>query len=158
MVRESLEFVDQQFANLEPGMRRKALVHRLLDVQVVDQLQTLNESLAELDFKNAEEVMASEFLVEPSQELQHKKKELEKFLYQNVYRHERLIAMRSKAQHRIQQLYGIYVASPEEFPGKHLSRLEKIGERRMAGEYIAGMTDRFFEQTFERITEDQVRG
>ncbi|MEC9092783.1 MAG: dNTP triphosphohydrolase [Planctomycetota bacterium] len=158
LVRESLEQVDQEFTNLESSMRRKALVHRLVNIQVVDLLKTLNESLARLEFKHVDEVVASEFLIDPSEELQHKKKELENFLYQSVYRHERLIAMRAKAQNRIQQLYEIYVTSPEKFPEKYQPRLKKIGTKRMAGEYIAGMTDRFFEQTYERISGERVQG
>lgn len=158
LIRNCLKFVDSQYASLDSGMRRKALVHRLLDIQVVDLLETLGRSLADRQFHSVAEVRASEFLIEPSNELGEMKKELESFLYQNVYRHEKLISMRRKAQSRIQELYAGYVGDPNLFPEKYLPRARAIGINRMAGEYIAGMTDRFFEQTFERITGNRIRG
>ena len=158
LIRNCLKYVDSQHAGLDSGMRRKALVHRLLDLQVVDLLDTLGKSLDQRQFQSVDDVRASEFLIEPSSELGEMKRELESFLYQNVYRHEKLIAMRSEAQSRIQELYAKYVADPSLFPEKYLPRAHSIGISRMAGEYIAGMTDRFFEQTFERITGNQIRG
>lgn len=158
LVKESLQFVDEKYAGLDDGMRRKALVHRLLDLQVIDLLDTMETELLNLDFQSTEEVFESEYLIEPSSELQEKKVELEKFLYQNVYRHERLIRMRQEAQSRIQKLFEIYAADKSQFPVKYQPRAEKIGIKRMAGEYIAGMTDRFFEQTFERITGLRIEG
>lgn len=158
LVKESLQFVDEKYAGLDDGMRRKALVHRLLDLQVIDLLETMEAELQNLDFQSTEEVFESEYLIEPSQEVQEKKVELEKFLYQNVYRHERLIRMRQEAQSRIQKLFEIYAADKSQFPVKYQPRAEKIGIKRMAGEYIAGMTDRFFEQTFERITGLRIEG
>lgn len=156
LVQEALRYVDHQYANLDSGMRRKLLVHRLLDVQVVDLLETLEQALSDHCFGSVRDVQASTFLIEPSAELQAKKKELETFLYRTVYRHPRLIEMREKAQGRIQDLYAIYVDQPDWFPKKYQPRAEAIGVRRMAGEYIAGMTDRFFEQTFERITGQKI--
>ena len=158
LVRESLEFVKKKFSGLDSGMQRKALAHRLLDVQVNDLLETTSHALADHGFQSVEEVTASRYLIEPSDELREKKKELESFLYDRVYRHERLITMRKKAQARIRELYHIYVQSPENFPEKYSLRAGKIGTKRMAGEYIAGMTDRFFEQTFERITGQRIQG
>ena len=65
--------------------------------------------------------------------------------------------MRVKAQQRIEQLYECYVADRDLFPRKYQPRVDQIGVKRMAGEYIAGMTDRYFESTFERITGTQVK-
>lgn len=158
LVKEALQFVDQEYRQLDAGMRRKILVHRLLDLQVVDLLNTVGQALDSHSFKDVDEVRNSSFLIGPSEELKAKKKELESFLYQNVYRHPRLIEMRQKAQSRIRELYGIYLEQPKWFPDKYQPRAEKIGTNRMAGEYIAGMTDRFFEQTFERITGHKIRG
>ena len=152
LIKESLEFVDQKYSGLDDGMRRKALVHRLLDHQVSDLMETMDSELQKLHFQSIDDVIQSDYLVEPSNELQDKKLELEKFLYENVYRHERLIRMRKEAQSRIHNLFGIYASDKTYFPDKYQPRAEKIGITRMAGEYIAGMTDRFFEQTFERIT------
>jgi dGTPase len=155
LIRESLEFVDQKHPQLEAGMQRKALVHRLLDLQVTDLLEALGRSLPQFKFRSAAEVCQSEFLIEPSHDLAGKKKELETFLYEKVYRHPKLLKMRTQAQSRIRNLYHCYQQNPRLFPEKYIARANKIGIGRMAGEYIAGMTDRFFEQTYHQITGNQ---
>lgn len=158
LVQDALKFIRQKYAALDSGMLRKLLVHRLLDVQVVDLLDAFSKALKTHQFQSTEDVKASSYIVEPGEELREKKKELESFLYRNVYRHPRLMHMREKAQSRIQELYQLYVEKPDFFPLKYQPRAEKIGINRMAGEYIAGMTDRFFEQTFERITGRTIQG
>ena len=158
LVQEALKYVDDKYSGLDGGMRRKLLVHRLLDLQVVDLLDSLKVSMSEHQFQNTEDVKASRYLIEPGTELSEKKKELESFLYRTVYRHPRLIEMREKAQNRIRHLFDVYVRQPDGFPEKYQPRAQKIGISRMAGEYIAGMTDRFFEQTFERLTGQTIQG
>ena len=50
LIRECLDHVDHEFTNLDEGMRRKALVHRLLDCQVSDILKFIIPQLEELGF------------------------------------------------------------------------------------------------------------
>ena len=45
-------------------------------------------------------------------------------------------------------MYEGYCARPELIPVHYQERLKKDGIRQMAVEYIAGMTDRFCEDTF----------
>lgn len=158
LIREALEFVKGQYAELDSGMRRKALVHRLLDLQVQDLLEEVDRELSARKFQSTEDVRESDYLILPSPELGRKKSELESFLYAKVYRHPRLVSMRETAKDRIRSLYEHYLEDPGLIPEKYQQRAETIGISRMAGEYIAGMTDRFFEQTFERITGMAIRG
>ena len=95
--------------------------------------------------------MNSDFVIGPDAELGAQKKELESFLYENVYRHPTLMAIRNRAQERLKEMYSIYNRNPEFFPNKYQERAQKIGIPRMAVEYIAGMTDHFCEQTFAEI-------
>jgi dGTPase len=77
------------------------------------------------------------------------KRELERFLYARVYRHPKLIAMRTEAQSRLQQAFQGYLQRPELLPPHHFKRVERVGLPRAVGDYLAGMTDRFFEAIFE---------
>jgi dGTPase len=62
-----------------------------------------------------------------------------------------LVSIREKAQDRVKQMYQAYCDKPDFFPQKYRERAEKIGVRRMAVEYIAGMTDHFCEETFRTM-------
>ena len=94
--------------------------------------------------------MTSGFHLGHASEIRQQKEELEKFLYERVYRHPQLVVIRNLAQARVQKMFATYCRKPDLFPQKYQLRAEQIGTPRMAVEYIAGMTDKFFEETFHR--------
>lgn len=150
LIKDSLSFVRKNFANLNDDLLRKALVHRLLNFQVTCLLSHCAAELKKHQFKSAEEAMDSEFRLGHAAEIEQQKEELERFLYQRVYRHPKLIKIRNLAQDRVQQMFATYCDNPNLFPKKYQDRAQQIGTPRMAVEYIAGMTDKFFEDTFHR--------
>ena len=150
LIKDSLSFVRKNFANLNEDLLRKALVHRLLNFQVTCLLSHCAAELKKHQFKSAEEAMGSDFRLGHAAEIEQQKEELERFLYQRVYRHPKLIKIRNLAQHRVQQMFATYCDNPDLFPKKYQDRAQQIGTPRMAVEYIAGMTDKFFEDTFHR--------
>jgi len=80
---------------------------------------------------------------------------LEKFLYERVYRHVELVKSREVSQQQIRQLFDNLVATPDKMPQRFVDRAAQIGLKRSVGDYIAGMTDRFFEQQFLRFVGSQ---
>lgn len=150
LIQESLQYVQNHYANLTDDLLRKAVVHRLINRQVTDMLQHCTRELEERDFQSAHEATESDFRIQPGTEISEQKKELEKFLYERVYRHPQLVEIRQKAQQRLKQMYEGYCQRPELIPQHHRVRIDKNGLRRTAVEYIAGMTDKFCEDTFNR--------
>ena len=151
IIREAVQHVKANYANLNQELMRKALVHRLLEQQVTGLLSHCAQELKRFGFQSVEEALNSDFFIGPATELAQKKKELEVFLYSHVYRHPQLIAVRQQAQARLKAMYAEYCRNPDWFPHKYRPRAEKIGVRRMAVEYIAGMTDHYCEQTYHRM-------
>ena len=94
--------------------------------------------------------MASDFRLGHAPEIEEQKQELERFLYQQVYRHPQLVKIRDLAQTRVQKMFATYCSKPNLFPEKYQARAQQIGVPKMAVEYIAGMTDKFFEETYRR--------
>ena len=152
LIDRCLHYVRENFTALNDDLMRKAVVHRLTNIQVTDMLTYAASELRKRAFESAEAAMNSDFLISPSPELGRQKKELEQFLYKNVYRHPSLVSIREKAQARLKEMFQIFSTQPESFPPKYQLRAEKIGSRRMAVQYIAGMTDRFCEETFLRLS------
>ncbi|MEM7781823.1 MAG: dGTP triphosphohydrolase [Planctomycetota bacterium] len=149
LIRDCLKFVKTKYTALNQELLRKALVHRLLDSQVTGLLINCAKRLREYDFQSVHEALESDFVIDHWGELAEQKKELESYLYRQVYRHPRLVEIREKAQSRVKEMYNVYCQKPELFPKKYQHRAEKIGVRRMAVEYIAGMTDHFFEDIYK---------
>ena len=151
LIRDALKRVRDKYTNLNDDLTRKAIVHQLVERQVTSLITHCAAELQDRAFGSASEAMQSDFLIEHPAELAEQKRELEAFLYRNVYRHPDLIKVRSRAQQRLKEMFAKYCEQPDLFPDKYQQRSDRVGIRRMAVEYIAGMTDDFCEQTYFRI-------
>jgi dGTPase len=149
LVREAIAHVNGRFTNVRGDVLRKAVVHELIDRQVSDVLHRTSEQLATCGTIDAEAARRLDWRVGCSSELCELKDELETFLYDRVYRHPRLIAMRAEAQQRIRVMFHGYMKRFELLPERHRRRADRVGLERAVGDYIAGMTDRFCEQMYE---------
>lgn len=143
LVREALVEVRRHHANLTGDLLRKALVHQLLDRQVRDMLKTTGAFLADCQWQSTADVRISAFRMGPSAEIKEQKGELEKFLYREVYRHPRILTVRTEAQARLKELWAAYCGDPSLLPPHFRARAEVVGVPRAAVDYISGMTDRF---------------
>ena len=150
LVSESLDYVKKNYASLNEDLLRKALVHRLIERQVTSLLSHCASELKRYDFQSLEEALDSDFVIGHPSGVGEQKKELEKYLYERVYRHDSLIKIRRQAQSRVKEMFLAYCENPDLFPQKYRPRAERVGVKRMAVEYIAGMTDHFFEETYRK--------
>lgn len=151
LVAECLDYVKKNYASLNEELLRKALVHRLIERQVTSLLVHCGSELNRYDFPSIEAALESDFVIGLPADLAEQKKELEKYLYEQVYRHPSLTEIRQKAQSRVKEMFESYCANLDFFPQKYHARAERVGVKRMAVEYIAGMTDHFFEQTYRNL-------
>lgn len=151
MVKESISHARRNYTALDEDSMRQAIVHRLIERQVTSLISHCAGQLKDYQFQSCVEAMESSFLIEHADELAEQKKELEEFLYQNVYRHPELIKIRLQAQGRLKEMFEKYCQYPDLFPAKYQIRAQKIGVPRMAVEYLAGMTDRFCEDAYRAM-------
>jgi dGTPase len=158
LIQETLEKVRERLGDLNPELTRKAVVHELIDVQVSDVLHVAGEYLVEHPFASSEAARQSSFRLQPSAAFQAKKTELERFLYAHVYRHPRLVAMRTRAQHRLKTLFETLIEQENLLPPRFRKRAQTVGIERSVADYLAGMTDRFCEQKYEQLAAGRVVG
>jgi len=78
-------------------------------------------------------------------------KEMEKFLYERVYRCPQLADTSQKVQEVISKLFYRYQNQPELLPKRYLVRQREISLERTIGDYISGMTDRFCLKVYRQI-------
>ncbi len=150
LVRDAMKAVRKRYGLLDGFEQREAVVHELIDRQVTELLRVTGAALAAADYRSADEARRT-FHVAPSAELTEQKAELERFLYQRVYRHPDLIDVRAMAQSRLKAIFDDFVAQPDQLPEKFRQRAPHIGLPRAVGDYLAGMTDRFCDQVFESL-------
>ena len=158
LVREILDVVSRDLTNVSDHVRRTVLVRELVDRQVSNVLQFNGPRLQEANFTSATAARTSGFRIQVGSELAEKKLELERFLYARVYRHPELIAVRNQAQDRIRRLFDHFTAHPDTLPDHIQRRIDSHGISRSAGEYIAGMTDRFCDNQYEQVCAGKTGG
>ncbi len=151
LVHSARQAVHESVGVQSPAIERKCVVHALIDRQVSDILQTAAEFLATRGQLSWLEMQKSTFRVQPSLSLAPAKRELETFLYSRVYRHPQLLDVRAQAQERLQKMFNQLCRQPSQLPPAYQRRAERVGIERAAGDYLAGMTDRFCDQEFERL-------
>ena len=131
--------VRNEYADLRDDLLRKAVVHRLIDRQVSDVLATSADVLETAADMSAQEVRRSAVRIAASRGLTEQKRELEKFLYDRVYRHPRLVAVRAEAQSRLKEMFELLCDRPERLPPHFQTRAKAVrpaaGRGRLPGRY-----------------------
>ncbi len=148
MIRICVELMGPRVSDLGPAEYKRALIHTMIDCQVTNVLENAGPALAGFGWTSICEIRQSDYRIGPVGELAEAKSAMEAFLYERVYRHPELVKTRERAQSQIYQLFERYVANPDVLPDRFRKRIELVGLRRSVGDYVAGMTDRFFEQQY----------
>lgn len=151
LIREALATVRREYTDLRDDLLRKAVVHQLIDRQVTDVLESSAAVLATAESLNSQEVRRSAVRIIASRELSEQKRELEAFLYGRVYRHPRIIAVRSEAQGRLKAMFERLRQEPTLLPAHFQTRAKGVGLDRAIGDFLAGMTDRFCDKHYQRL-------
>lgn len=131
--------------------RRRFLVHSLIDLQVADFLQHNRPRMESI--RSAQEAMDRNLRLELSPEIEAEKKLLERFLFEQVYRHPKLIAMRNRATDRLRQLFLLLEKAPERLPVRFQKLAQEHSVTWAVGAYLAGMTDQFCDDQYLRMVE-----
>ena len=158
LIREALVSVRSRHADLREDLLRKAVVHQLIDRQVTDVLDHAGRRLAAEEPPSAQAARRLPLMIGPSPAMAELKRELERFLYDRVYRHPRLAAVRTQAQERLKRMFDGYLARRELLPPRYQARAAAVGLPRAVGDYLAGMTDRFCEQQYRQHFAGEPRG
>jgi dGTPase len=153
LVAEAAARVRDRFGPLAGGELKRAVIHELVDYQVAELVRTSLAAIRSLGIASVAEVRAAfrpaeggtRRLVAHAPAIAAAKRELERFLFEKVYRSERVLAIRVPAQQKLSALFGWYLAHPESLPPRFRERAASCGVPRSTADYIAGMTDRFLE-------------
>lgn len=133
-------------------MVRHRLIRKLINLLVSDLIRTSSEAIDQAGVSCLEDVrQCDQNLVRMSEEMVAREKELKRFLYRNMYRQYRVVRMSTKAQRVLEEVWREYVARPDQLPPTTQSRIPELGLERVVTDYIAGMTDRYALQEWDRL-------
>jgi dGTPase len=148
---EARDRVARRFVNLDEDRLRRAIVHEMIEWQVSDVLAVAGQELSARSVRSVADVRQAGQIVRPSAELAEKKAGLERFLFDQVYRHSAVLAKRREAQLALRETFDALVSQPELLPLKFARLAERDGLHRAVADYLAGMTDRFAIEEHQRL-------
>lgn len=158
MLADILAEVDLRYPGLEEQRRIHEIVRRLITRMVEDVIQEGLRNLAELNPANAQDVrMAGQCLIGFSPNMAAAEKDVKRFLFARVYRHEDVLSVRRLVARVVRDLFTGFQTEPDLMPApwnKDLGALSEETRARRVCDYIAGMTDRYAIDEHRRLFDD----
>jgi dGTPase len=135
---------------------RHRLVRELLGLMIVNTVRETNHRLEQHRIQSIHDVrQANSNLASTSETLTAQLRDLKQFLFQNLYRHYRLVRMINKADAVLEQIFTAYLTTPAMLPPDVQACIPKYGLVRALTDYIANMTDRFVGEEHKRLFDPQ---
>jgi dGTPase len=136
-----------------PGVPARRMVaetiRRMINTLIVDLTATTAERIARHRPESVEDVRDAPALVGFSDGIRAEADELKRFLFENLYRHFRVMRMTSKARRIVRDLFTAFLSDPRLLPPDY--QRPEGGQARAIADYIAGMTDRYAMREHKRL-------
>ncbi len=133
---------------------RHRMIRRLIGLEVNDLVHTSDLLIKEARLSSPEDAQRLPYnVVVFSEEMYHRNRPLKDFLYKNLYRHHRVVRMQTKAERIVSELFNAYRSEPQMLPRHIQESIEERGLERTICDYIAGMTDRFAVEEYNKLFE-----
>ena len=149
--------VDRKYPGLNYYRRRHEALRRFFGILVEDVITVSRQNLTELAPRSALDIRhAGRPVVLFSNGLWHDLKVIREFLFLRMYRAPTVVEMRKEVTEVVNALFPLFMQSPDLLPKqwrKDVAKAEDdVALARIVLDYIAGMTDRFALQEYERLT------
>ncbi len=148
-----------EIATKHPGLERGRVIHelvrRVITRFVEDAIRTSQARLARHAPQSAEAARgAGEAMVALSAEMSEAERDIKRFLFTNMYRHDRIMGVWARAEDAISRLFPAFLETPSLMPDEWASQAaarEGAARAIVVADYIAGMTDRYALQEVKRL-------
>ena len=155
--------VDRRYPGLNYYRRRHEALRRFFGVLVEDVIAVANRRIAEIATESVTDVrMAGRSVIRFSDPVFADLKVVRRFLFERMYRAPEVVAMRTEVTRVIDSLFPFFMATPDQLPKQWRKDVEEAADEtalaRIVADYIAGMTDRFAIQCYERFTGGKFAG
>ncbi|MCC8399933.1 MAG: deoxyguanosinetriphosphate triphosphohydrolase [Rickettsia endosymbiont of Platyusa sonomae] len=157
-----IKFIDQyafeiksQFKNITTTQLIYEVVRKLISDLIADLLLQTNNNLQKQKIITTDDIRHLDYqLVDFTDEAKERIVKIKQFLYDKVYKHNKLTSMLLKCQRIVQELFKIYMDNIDLLPFSWKELIIPGNTKSKAGivaDYIAGMTDRFAIQEHQDI-------
>jgi dGTPase len=140
------------------SMHRHEIIRELIGLSVTDVMTRTGDTLAAHAIDSPDKLQRySANVVGYTPDFGDKIRALKLFLYERMYRHYRLVRMQTKAERFVAGLFEAYVKEPHMLPRETQERLTEATTERVVADYIAGMTDRYALDEWQKLYDPYIR-
>lgn len=133
-------------------LNRHRLIRRLIGIEITDLIQSIDRMIRRSGIRTVAELQELPYnVVGFSEDMHRRNRELKDFLYQHLYNHYRVVRMAVKAERIIESLFNAFIKEPAILPDHFQKSIDDIGLEATVCDYIAGMTDRFAIDEYQKI-------
>ena len=133
-------------------LTRHRLIRRLIGIEVTDLVYATHQRLRDGNVRSVEDLQRLPYnVIVFSEDMHRRNRQIKDFLYKNLYRHSRVVRMAVKAERIIADLFKAYRSEPAILPYHIREQIEERGLERTICDYIAGMTDRFAVDEYQKL-------
>jgi dGTPase len=149
--REVHDKVRSQFPAAAPKVVSYETLRRMLNAFVTDLIDEVRRRVASLGAESLSEIRrAPHRLVALSATVEAERAAIKSFLYANLYNSPDMEQVHARAEEVVVQLFAHLMSNPELMPEDHQAQIPTEGLARTVADYIAGMTDSYIVQLWER--------
>jgi len=147
-----LKVVAGKFSHIKPEFKKYLIIRSLINMQVTDLIQEIEKELARHKIKHYLEIKKLDKKIATfSKHMLELRKPLRELLMDKLYHHYRVVRMSIKAKRFIQELFKFYIDMPRALPAEIQGKIPAEGKIRVVCDYIAGMTDRYALDEYEKL-------
>lgn len=145
--------------DMDQGPKRPQIIRKLIDFQVSDLVSSSQQRISSSNIQTVNDLSSdvSKGLIGFSDEMKDLRAPLKATLYDRLYNHYRVVRMSRKASRFLKSLFQIYVEGPDQLPGEVHAKIKERGKFRVISDYIAGMTDRYALDQYQKFFEPYER-
>ena len=157
--RELCDSAGWQAGTALSSLHRHEIVRELIGRSVTDVMSQTTATLADAGIDSPEKLqLQPQNVVNYSPAFGEKVRALKRFLFTRMYRHYRLVRMQTKAERFIAELFEAYMKEPDMLPRETRLQLDENASRaRVVADYIAGMTDRYALDEWQKLYDPYMR-
>lgn len=147
------------YPHVMPKQQRHETVRRMINELVGDLVGNARARLEQLAPADAAVVrMQAQPVIGFSERVERDNLELKRFLREQLYKHHLVYRMTTKAKNVVRELFAVLFTDPRLMPPEFFDRARQLeqkqgdaGRARVVADYIAGMTDRYAIDEYERL-------
>lgn len=157
LIREVRARCEARHPGMADDLLAAGIVREMIGAMVEDVIAEADARLQLLKPGSADDVRrAGRQMVAFSPSMHEKVEGLRAFLWERMYRHPHVTAMRDNAIRIVRDLYALYMAEPRKMPEDWAQKALAAGDAkkaraRVVADYLAGMTDRYAIREHERL-------